>query len=251
MKSIGLFLALLSFSFSFASQSVEKKWSVIRGIGIHYVVVDPYLAKLEAIYPSHTCPKKDLFFRENFASMVSEVKPLAAINGTYFDPGSGRPVGGLVRDGKVIFGGLGHSSIVVKTSGKIEIKKDPCSGGIEFQKWDTSVKLAIGTGPLLVTEGKVEENMEDEGYGDPAVFGRGRRSAFGLTKAAKPVLVSIPEAVSLNKMATILTDLGIKEAVNLDGGGSSSLFCEGEFPVLSYRPIPQMIAVFERTNVSL
>lgn len=243
-------LLILISSLALAEQGVEKKWSVIRGVGVHYVVVDPSLTRLEAIFPDATSPKKKRFARERFSHLVGKTQPLAAINGTYFDLSSGRPVGGLIRNGEVIFGGLGHSSIVVRTSGQVEIKKDPKCGGLEYQVWDQSVRLAIGTGPILVSRGKVEKNMRDEGYGDPAIFGKSRRSAFGLTKASKPVLLSISGPTSLKKLACVMVDLGIQEAVNLDGGGSSSLYCGEKYFIQSSRPIPQMIAIFQRETTA-
>lgn len=243
MRLVMLFLILLP-SLVLAGQGGERGWCVLRGVGVNFVVVNPEVATIEAVFAARTCPRLDSFHRETFASMVRRTKPLAAINGTYFDPRSGRPVGGLVRNGKVIFDGLGHSSIIVRTHGGVEIKKDQRYGSLGHQEWDPSIRLAVGTGPLLLDGGEVEGNMRDEGYGDPSVFGLATRSAFGLTGASKPVLVSVASKVSLRTLAAIMHDLGLKEGVNLDGGGSSSLYCDGKYPLLSGRPIPEMIAVF-------
>jgi exopolysaccharide biosynthesis protein len=243
MRLVMLFLILLP-SLVLAGQGVERGWCVLRGVGVNFVVVNPEVATIEAVFAARTCPRLDSFHRETFASMVRRTKPLAAINGTYFDPRSGRPVGGLVRNGKIVFDGLGHSSIVVRTSGAVEIKKDPCFDSLAHQEWDQSIRLAVGTGPLLLCSGKVERNMRDEGYGDPGVFGKSQRSAFGLTGAGKPVLISVASSISLKTLAAIMLDLGLREGVNLDGGGSCSLYYGYKYLRLSNRPIPQMLAVF-------
>lgn len=243
MRFAVLFLILLP-SLALAGQGVERGWCVLRGVGVNFVVVNPEVATVEAVFAARTSPRHNSFRKETFASMVRRTRPLAAINGTYFDPCSGRPVGGLVRNGKVIFDGLGHSSITVRSCGSVEIKKDPRFESLGHQEWDPTVRLAVGTGPLLLNGGVVERDMRDEGYGDPGVFGVATRSAFGLTGASKPVLVSVATAVSLRTLAAIMHDLGLKEGVNLDGGGSSSLYCGGKYPLLSERPIPEMIAVF-------
>ena len=97
------------------------------------------------------------------------------------------------------------------------------------------MNTAIGGGPVLVQDHRIfvtnkEEQMFANGDKD-----KHPRTAMGYTNKGKLIILmvqgrfpGIAEGVTLEEEAKILMDLGCKEALNLDGGGSSCLLVNGK-----------------------
>jgi hypothetical protein len=100
----------------------------------------------------------------------------------------------------------------------------------------------LQAGPLLVHEGEivVHDGNDTEGFSagsaqfdSDITSGRYPRAALAVTGDALLSIVcdgrSRAEAgLSLVELARLLAELGAREAINLDGGGSTSLVCAGE-----------------------
>ena len=72
-----------------------------------------------------------------------------------------------------------------------------------------------------------------EGFSQNFIEGKAPRSVFGLTANGQIKLVTIQDRVggrgpTLSETAQILDKLGCSEALNLDGGSSSSLYLGGQ-----------------------
>jgi exopolysaccharide biosynthesis protein len=86
------------------------------------------------------------------------------------------------------------------------------------------VRYGLGAGPRLVTNGALSLNPESEGFvSSKILFDRGARSAVGLN-AKEIMLVTTPDA-TLTDEAEVMRALGATDAMNLDGGASSGLWC--------------------------
>jgi hypothetical protein len=90
---------------------------------------------------------------------------------------------------------------------------------------------AIGGNPMLVSGGRVVDGDVD---GGGAFFGRHPRTAVGLTPTGQLLLVVVDgrqspysAGMTLRELAQLMADLGAREAINLDGGGSSEMFLNG------------------------
>lgn len=94
------------------------------------------------------------------------------------------------------------------------------------------VEVGVGGGPVLVEEGQPMITWEEEvffgsGIGEPTT--RNPRTAIGYTEAGDVLLVVVEgrsarsRGVSLVELAELMIDLGAVEALNMDGGGSSTL----------------------------
>jgi hypothetical protein len=116
------------------------------------------------------------------------------------------------------------------TSGKLNNSEDAIYG---FKKW--KVKTAIGGGPVLVQDGKVDiSNNEERKFAGNQKYNPEPRTAIGYTKDNK-IIIFVCEGrsanaagLSLPALASIMKDLGCKEAMNLDGGGSSCMLINGK-----------------------
>jgi hypothetical protein len=97
----------------------------------------------------------------------------------------------------------------------------------EGSDW-SDVQEAVGAGPLLVRNGRVELNSAKEGFRDPKILSAsGVRSAVALTASGKLLLVATSGTIP--QVAEVMRSLGADAAMNLDGGASSGLWARGSY----------------------
>jgi hypothetical protein len=103
------------------------------------------------------------------------------------------------------------------------------------------VSEALGCGPTLVQAGEVAVDPESEGFSHPKILTMAcNRSALGLTPDGHLLLVTCSEA-TITELAEIMLRLGCDQAMNLDGGASSGLWCQGRYLVEPGRPISNAV----------
>ena len=103
-----------------------------------------------------------------------------------------------------------------------------------YRKW--KMQTAIGGGPVLVQDGKVRiTNNEERMFSGKAREDLHPRTAMGYTADGKLIILAVEgrrkgfaEGASLTELAEIFVSLGAREALNLDGGGSSCLLIMGK-----------------------
>ena len=124
----------------------------------------------------------------------------------------------------------------------------------KFSKWD--VETAVGGGPVLIQDGNISiANNEEQKFSGKAINDKHPRTAMGYTKDGLLVLMVVEgrnpgkaEGVTLVQEAQLLKEIGCVEALNLDGGGSSSLLINGK-PTIKVsdkegeRPVPAVFVV--------
>jgi exopolysaccharide biosynthesis protein len=92
---------------------------------------------------------------------------------------------------------------------------------------------AVAAGPVLISEGRVKITDVEEVFFGSAIPDVHPRTAAGVTRDGKLILLVVDgrqiesSGVDLEDLASILLDLGAYEALNLDGGGSSTLVVDG------------------------
>ena len=96
----------------------------------------------------------------------------------------------------------------------------------------TGVNHIISGGPFLVRNGEVFIDMTDEKL--TAIGGRNPRTAIGYTKNNNLILLTADGregssiGLTLNELANIMKQLGCVNAMNLDGGGSTVMYVNGQ-----------------------
>jgi hypothetical protein len=109
---------------------------------------------------------------------------------------------------------------------RFEIKSDSC------YDW-TEVENAVGGGPWLVKDGRVFVDAQEQGFDARFSSTCHPRTAVGLRADGKLLVVtvdgrqSISGGISLTDLANVMIRLGATNAINLDGGGSTSLSVRG------------------------
>jgi exopolysaccharide biosynthesis protein len=104
----------------------------------------------------------------------------------------------------------------------------------KFKLWN--VETAIGGGPVLVQDGKINiTNNEELLFAGKGMYDKNPRTAMGYTANGKLIILVIQgrfpakaEGADLVQEAAILQQLGCVEALNLDGGGSSCMLVNGK-----------------------
>ena len=118
-----------------------------------------------------------------------------------------------------------------------------------LKKW--KLNWAVGGGPVLVKDGAIFiSNNEEKKFAGKAIADHHPRTAMGYTKDGQLILLAvqgrmknIAVGTTLTETAQIFLDLGAREAINLDGGGSSCLLINGKETIkpsdpTGQRPVP-------------
>ncbi|MCE5252569.1 phosphodiester glycosidase family protein [bacterium] len=107
-----------------------------------------------------------------------------------------------------------------------------CTIGIEPSAG--TIRHAVGGGPRLLRNGEVSIEAETEGISQTFVDTRHPRTAVGFN-GDHIFLVTVDgrqkgysEGMNLHELASFLKELGATEAINLDGGGSTTMWVDGQ-----------------------
>ncbi|TCO87124.1 uncharacterized protein DUF2233 [Bacteroides heparinolyticus] len=156
---------------------------------------------------------------------------VAAINGSFFDMKVGNSVCYLRHDG-VVVDTTATGALSTVSNGALLIRK----GKLRLMSWnkqkEKTCKLKRGTvlvsGPLMLLDGK---NCDLSACNSNFVKTKHPRSAVVLTGNKKILLIVVDgrrkgkaEGVSIPELTHMVRVLGGKDALNLDGGGSSTLW---------------------------
>ena len=98
--------------------------------------------------------------------------------------------------------------------------------------WPT-ITTALGGGPRLVRNGQIY--VTSEGFRPDVLNGTGPRTAFGIDKAGRYIILVADgrqgyysTGLTLQELAATMQKLGAVDAMNLDGGGSTALVVKGK-----------------------
>lgn len=121
---------------------------------------------------------------------------------------------------------------------------------------DLEVISALGGGPRLVREGREFIPFMWEWFSLALHRVRAPRSAVGITRSGKLLLVTVDgrsaqnTGMTLRELAALLARLGARDAMNLDGGGSATMVVGGrivnEPSDGQERPVASALLVFRR-----
>lgn len=211
----------------------------VQGTSIHLVTVDLNSENVE-IRPILAPPGNSI----PLGSLLQQGgAPVATITGTFFDPATAITVGNVVADGRLMTEGCVGSVLKIDHEGKALVSSLQGKLGRHVDWSDT--KFAISAGPTLLVDGKESIAPASEGFRDPGLYGYRMRAAMGVTADNKLLLLTTGRPVSLHELARIFQELGAVDAVNLDGGSSSSLTYNGSILTRPHRSLTNLIAVYE------
>lgn len=166
----------------------------------------------------------------------TENNALAAVNGSFFDVKNGGSVDFIKVEGKVLAENRlekndsrakHQQAAIVISNGKLALKKWDGTADWEQRLTEENVLLS---GPLLMLNG-MDEVL------DSTSFSRSRhpRTAIGIKSNGRILLLTVDgrntnsAGMSLTELAKTMKWLGCTSSINLDGGGSTTLWVRG-FP---------------------
>ncbi|MFO7946206.1 MAG: phosphodiester glycosidase family protein [Armatimonadota bacterium] len=126
---------------------------------------------------------------------------------------------------------------------RLDLKCDP--------QWPEMVS-AVGAGPRLLVDGKEALSMYDERFRSDITRGTRPRTAAGVDKDGHLVLLVAEDTkggLTLSELASVMKKFGCVDAMNLDGGGSSTFVIDGQLMnVVSdgwQRPVGNAIVIID------
>ncbi len=177
-------------------------------------------------------------FGENIIEPTSEIAAdngaIFAINGDYY---GFRDNGIVIRNGVVYRDEPARTGLAFYTDGTVTVYDETTTSAAELLAagvWNT-----LSFGPAIVEDGAVVDGIEDveidTNIGNHSIQGDQPRTAVGVIDENHLVFVVVDgrdegysAGVTLTELAEIMTGLGATTAYNLDGGGSSTMYFDGE-----------------------
>ncbi len=105
---------------------------------------------------------------------------------------------------------------------------------------------SLGAGPKLIDAGRISVNPVAEGFVEAKILSlRTARSVVGLTDTGEIILAAL-DGATMMEAASVMKTLGAVEAMNLDGGASSGLVCEGAYLVKPGRVVANALVVWPK-----
>ncbi|MCE5200279.1 MAG: phosphodiester glycosidase family protein [Armatimonadota bacterium] len=176
---------------------------------------------------------------EPFKAMVNRVRPAVAITGTFFDTKTLIPTGDIAMFGTVVHSGCIGSALCIDSDNKASII--PLREGRQCA-W-TGYETVLCCGPTLVADGKVTVALKQEGFRN-SLCAPARRTAVGITNSGKLLILAINRSASLHDTARAMLKLGAHDALCLDGGSSTGLYCTGRFFAVPSRRLTNCLVVY-------
>jgi len=232
-----------------ADGAIYYSFKTPQGVNAHLIVVDTRSGKwrFRPYLNDATTPTSET---------AQKTKASAAVNGGYFNLTDGASASYVVVDGKEVANPRSNKALVenpklapylerIFDRSEIRFLEDQ-HGQIVIRIATHSASIPEGlkllhslqAGPQLlpVLKGKEEAFVRPEGDGkeaDPIASNRAAaRTAFGITPEGYAMIICIagngqqPESsgIALPALADLLKHLGCSEAINLDGGSSTTMF---------------------------
>lgn len=165
---------------------------------------------------------------EKTSEMAQDAGAILAINGDYY---GAQEKGYVIRDG-VLYRDTAKTDqqdLVIYEDGTMKIiSEDEVTAEELLEEW---AKEVLSFGPALITDGEIAVTESDE---VGKAMASNPRTAIGMIDDLHYVFVvsdgrtEESEGLSLLELAEFMDSLGVKTAYNLDGGGSSTMYFNGE-----------------------
>lgn len=213
---------------TYKDENIEVAISHMREYDTSIYVADVILSSPEYL---QTALAQNVYGR-NVTEKTSEIAESAgailAINGDYY---GAQESGYVIRDGVLYRDTVreGQQDLVIYEDGTFGIISEEDVTAEELLA--NNAKEVLSFGPALVADGEVAVTEEDE---VGKAMASNPRTAIGIIDELHYVFVvsdgrtEESEGLSLLEMAEFMKGLGVTTAYNLDGGGSSTLYFNGE-----------------------
>ncbi|HEV8230415.1 MAG TPA: phosphodiester glycosidase family protein [Candidatus Limnocylindria bacterium] len=190
------------------------------------------------------CPAKPL------AQYVSDTGAYAAMNGTYFCPPDYAACAGKVNSYDYAFYSstlrkwlnrpalIGQNSLAVFNGSAATWYRRSYVYGQSATAVAAPLTAAVTSYPMLLTNGAVVDFTAEL---SDAQLTKGFRGSFGVDGTY--LYLAIVTGASVTDSAYVLQALGVRDALNVDGGGSSAMWIGGSYKVGPGRQLPNALVL--------
>ena len=161
------------------------------------------------------------------SNMAEDNNAILAINGDYY---GARQSGYVIRNGNLYRNTSGNrDALVIKQNGEFEFVSEGETSAEELLQ--NGAYQVLSFGPVLLEDGEISVGENDE---EGMAMASNPRTAIGYLGNNHYVFVvsdgrtSESAGLSLYELASFMKELGVADAYNLDGGGSSTMVFKGE-----------------------
>lgn len=161
------------------------------------------------------------------SNMAEDNNAVLAINGDYY---GARQSGYVIRNGNLYRNTSGNrDALVIKQNGEFEFVSEGETSAEELLQ--NGAYQVLSFGPVLLEDGEISVGENDE---VGMAMASNPRTAIGYLGNNHYVFVvsdgrtSESAGLSLYELASFMKELGVADAYNLDGGGSSTMVFKGE-----------------------
>ncbi|GAB2460287.1 exopolysaccharide biosynthesis protein [Conyzicola lurida] len=211
--------------------------TVVEGTGddtVTYYVADVQITDATVLQSAFA----DNSFGENITETTSDIaednNAVFAINGDYY---GFRDTGIVIRNGVVYRDEGAREGLAFYTDGSVEVYDETETTAADLLAdgvWNT-----LSFGPAIVEDGNIVDGIEDvevdTNVGNHSIQGEQPRTAVGVIDDNHLVFVVVDgrspgysAGVTMTGLAEIMQGLGATTAYNIDGGGSSTMYFDGE-----------------------
>ncbi len=165
--------------------------------------------------------------------------------------GGGREI--IVKDSRVIGYSMNNAKIpsdgfVIsmakadsKVADKYPIGTQVFINSVLNSPWNRVKTLVTGS-PQLLKNGRVYNTYYAEKL-QSSIKAPNTRTAVGITQTNKLIMITVNGRITFNKLAELFKKLGARDALALDGGGSTEMYLDGKNMTPNFRPVTNAIVV--------
>ena len=171
---------------------------------------------------------------ENTSDIAADNDAIFAINGDYY---GFRDSGIVIRNGVIFRDEGARQGLAFYRDGTAQVYDETTTTAADLLAagvWNT-----LSFGPALLENGEIEDGIDnvevDTNFGNHSIQGEQPRTAVGIIAPDHLVFVVVDgrstgysAGVTMTGLAQIMQGLGATTAYNLDGGGSSTMYFNGE-----------------------
>jgi exopolysaccharide biosynthesis protein len=211
--------------------------TVVTGSGddtVTYYVADVTLTDATVLRSAFAQNAFGTNITETTSDIAEDNDAVFAINGDYY---GFRDTGIVIRNGVVYRDEGAREGLAFYRDGTVEVYDETTTTADELVAdgvWNT-----LSFGPALLAGGQVVDGIEDvevdTNVGNHSIQGEQPRTAVGVIDVNHLVFVVVDgrspgysAGVTMTDLAEIMQSLGATTAYNLDGGGSSTMYFDGE-----------------------
>ena len=229
-------VVLTDTSFTDGDISIEIS-TVVTGSGtdtVTYYVADVELSDATDLRAGFANNQFGTNIIEDTSEMAEYYGAIFAINGDYY---GFRETGIVIRNGVVYRDDGARVGLAIYEDGTMEVYDETTTTADELLAagvWNT-----MSFGPALVNDGEIVDGIDeievDTNFGNHSIQGEQPRAGIGIIGENHFVFVVVDgrspgysDGVTMTGFAEIFLELGATEAYNLDGGGSATMYFNGE-----------------------